>query len=234
MKIVRTLLTLGLMLTVTSWTLGQQESGGGFGGPEGGNFGGEVGDYGGGGYGEAGGYVGNLRWNRPASPEPFWLTIGQQSVLKEESMRKKLQQPLPEDLITTGNSLSQIINRLSNQNEITISISKKLEVDPQVDLKCPQGMALRVVLGKLLQPLDLTYCIEEGSVTIVSKIETMRQPSLRIYDLGFIQSDNRNGGPIAEWVQSIVQPFSNEFGALRVSLLGQRLVVSAPESVISH
>jgi hypothetical protein len=169
-------------------------------------------------------------WQRPESAAP-WLKSPED--LRNDQIRAKLKDQIKVDF--NGVGLSDVISRFATALDMPIIMDEKaleeelISLDEQITLNLSKEISFRSALKLVLEPLNLTWVIEDE----VMRITSTRWNSanvLRTYDLSQILPDNST---VLELVTIIERAVPGSWdaagGTSTLSVFGSLLVVSCPE-----
>jgi RNA polymerase sigma factor (sigma-70 family) len=169
-------------------------------------------------------------WQRPENAAP-WLKSPED--LRNDQIRAKLKDQIKVDF--NGVGLSAVISRFATALDMPIIIDERaleeelISLDEQITLSLSKEISFRSALKLVLEPLNLTWVIEDE----VMRITSTRWNSanvLRTYDLSQILPDNST---VLELVTIIERAVPGSWdaagGTSTLSVFGSLLVVSCPE-----
>jgi hypothetical protein len=134
--------------------------------------------------------------------------------------------------------LSSALRHISEELKIPIVVDDKALEDESISPDEPVTLDLgsnttkgKSVLKLILEPLQLTYVIDNEVMTITSRHASANV--VRYYDLSFVLPDNSICHELNQLIETIVAPDSWQMagGTCSEIVFGSMLVVSAPEDV---
>jgi TolB protein len=168
-------------------------------------------------------------WKKPVGPAPGWLASGKKSYLATEAIRQRLESETVWELadMKLGEALRIVLGEQKLQFSIDKDCSEKL--DETVSLKA--SGPLREVLRRLLDPLNLVYCVRPSCIEITNVDPAGIEPTLRCYDIANISSESIDFPKLMQSIESTIQPdiWGTSGGACSMVPIGSLLVVLATE-----
>ena len=173
-----------------------------------------------------------IKWEKPSGPIPAWLETKNTSKESEDAIRATLNRRLDIDL--NGTPLSAAMGEISKQVSIQMILDEKaleeenITADEPITLQLSQ-VSLRSALKHILEPLQLTYVIEDEVMRITSKKTSANQ--VRFYDLSVIMPDNGLTTELIQGIETMITPdqWVNAGGSSSITTVGSMLVIAAPE-----
>lgn len=170
-------------------------------------------------------------WQRPENAAP-WLKSPED--LRNDQIRAKLKDQIKVDF--NGVGLSAVISRFATALDMPIIIDERaleeelISLDEQITLSLSKEISFRSALKLVLEPLNLTWVIEDE----VMRITSTRWNSanvLRTYDLSQILPDNSTVLELVTIIERTVAPGSWDAaeGTSTIAVFGSLLVVNCPE-----
>ena len=172
-----------------------------------------------------------IKWEKPTGPVPAWLGTKRASIEREDEIRAKLDDRL--DMNLNGTPLSQAMATMSKQMNIPIVIDDKaleeenITPDEPITLTVP-AVSFRSGLKLILEPLQLTYVIEDEVMRITSKKTSAN--NVRFYDLSSILPDNGLTTELCSGIETMISPdqWQSAGGSSSMTTVGSMLVIAAP------
>lgn len=169
-------------------------------------------------------------WQRPENSAP-WLKSPED--LRNDQIRAKLKDQVKVDF--NGVGLSAVISRFATALDMPIIMDEKaleeelISLDEQITLNLSKEISFRSALKLVLEPLNLTWVIEDEVMRITSKSNSANV--LRTYDLSQILPDNSTVLELVSIIERTVAPGSWDAaeGTSTIAVFGSLLVVSCPE-----
>ncbi len=172
-----------------------------------------------------------IKWEKPTGPIPAWLSTKSASSEMEDAIRAKLNERLSIDL--NGSPLSAAMSNMSKQMDIPIILDEKaleeenITPDEPITIKLP-AVSFRSALKLILEPLQLTYVIEDEVMRVTSKKTSANV--CRFYDLSSILPDNGLTEELRQGIESMITPdqWQSAGGSSNMTTVGSMLVIAAP------
>ena len=172
-----------------------------------------------------------IKWEKPTGPVPAWLSTKSASSEREDAIRAKLNDRLSIDL--NGSPLSDAMANMSKQMDIPIIIDDKaleeenITPDEPITIKLPL-VSFRSALKLILEPLQLTYVIEDEVMRVTSKKTSAN--ACRFYDLSSILPDNGLTTELCSGIETMISPdqWQSAGGSSNMTTVGSMLVIVAP------
>jgi hypothetical protein len=169
-------------------------------------------------------------WQRPENAAP-WLKSPED--LRNDQIRAKLKDQIKVDF--NGVGLSAVISRFATALDMPIIIDERaleeelISLDEQITLSLSKEISFRSALKLVLEPLNLTWVIEDEVMRITSKSNSANV--LRTYDLSQILPDNSTVLELVSIIERTVAPGSWDAaeGTSTIAVFGSLLVVNCPE-----
>ena len=178
-----------------------------------------------------------VQWNRPEGDAPFWLQNGKAQAEALEMMREKLSEP--REVSFEEAPLEDVVKKLNEdadvQFELNLAALTDVNADPAKPVTINYSGPRREILRRILEPLALAFIVRESSIEITSKNAAEGNLALRVYDLGFVQSDSKKIVALVNAIEQSIEPddWIYQGGNGTISVIGQMLVVSATEKAHS-
>ena len=169
-------------------------------------------------------------WQRPENLAP-WLKSPKD--LRNAQIRAKLKDQV--EVKFSGIGLSAVMSRFATTLDFPIIIDERaleeegISLDEQISLSLSKEISFRSALKLVLEPLNLTWVIEDEVMRITTKSNSANV--LQTYDLSEILPDNSTVLELVTIVERTVAPDSWDAagGTSTIAIFGSLLVVSCPE-----
>jgi hypothetical protein len=131
---------------------------------------------------------------QPSRPTSMKITVGKASsrstaaelAASEKIVEKALLTQVTLDVVETP--LNEVAEQLARQLDINVLVDQKalndVGIDPAMPVSCKvTNLPLRFALGELLRPLDLTWIVYNGALSVTTPEEAMARLTTRVYDV---------------------------------------------------
>jgi type II secretory pathway component GspD/PulD (secretin) len=153
--------------------------------------------------------------------------------LRNDQIREKLKEQV--EVKFNGAGLAGVMSQFASTLDLSILIDERaleeegISLDEQITLNLSKEISFRSALKLVLEPLNLTWVIEDEVMRITSKSNSANV--LRTYDLSQILPDNSTVLEVMNIIERTVAPDSwdAEGGTSTIAVFGSLLVVSCPE-----
>jgi len=175
-----------------------------------------------------------IKWERPIGPPPSWLASQNVDNERELQLQKSLNNRIDVDF--NNMPLSAAIEYISKTLDVPILIDDKALEEESITPEEPITLRLKKaklvdVLILMLEPLYLTYVIENEVFRITSKKESANV--LRFYDMSYLLPDSGLTAELLTALESSVAPdqWQNDGGTASMKTVGSMLLIAAPQYV---
>ncbi|MFO0014530.1 MAG: hypothetical protein ACK553_17485 [Planctomycetota bacterium] len=226
----------GALVCGQSLLVAQEQELGSFAGPPGG--GGMMGGGESGGMGSVGmgGMSPVIKWVKPQVGKPVWLARGENSLRAREKMRRRLDEE--REFQFNNQPLSSVVTFISDTYLFPVHIDAKgLEeenVTPEDPITFSTNMgSLRIVLQRILYPLNLDFIVHEDRLEITSRTQADLNGAVLAYNLAHVASNSSEGVNIVNTIKKMVRPvaWDDQGGGASGQMIGSVLLVKASEGM---
>lgn len=175
-------------------------------------------------------------YHRPAGPPPSWLTHGIASVKSSENLRDQLNNLVriekPHERLS---GLATTLQELGNEIQVEFDLQRIDEEGISFE-ECRGLLAgegpLRDLLMRTLDQQGLAYRVLDHHIQVTTKDAANANPTIRYYDLAYVQTDNSLLEGIMNAITRSVDPenWINNGGEGNLAAIGQLLVVRTTEA----
>ena len=226
----------GAVVCGQSLLVAQEQELGGFSGPPagGGMMGG--GESGGMGSGGMGGMSPLIKWVTPKGDKPDWLARGENSLRAREQMRRRLDEE--GEFQFNNPPLSSVVTFISDTYGFPVHINARgleeenVTTDEPITFSTDKG-SLRIVLQRILYPLNLDYIVHEDRLEITSRTQADLNGAVLAYNLAHVASNSSEGVNIVNTIKKMVRPvaWDDQGGGASCQMIGSVLLVKASEGM---
>lgn len=223
----------GALVCVQSLLVAQEQELGGYAGPPGMGGGGMMG---GRGMGGIGGMSPVIKWVKPQGDKPDWLARGENSLRAREKMRRRLDEE--GEFQFNNQPLSSVVNSISEMYLFPVHIDAKGLEEENVTPEDPITFStnkgsLRIVLQRILYPLNLDYIVHEDRLEITRRTQADLSGAVLAYNLAQVASNSSEGVNIVNTIQKMVRPdaWDDVGGGASCQMIGSVLLVKASEGM---
>ena len=91
--------------------------------------------------------------------------------------------------------------------------------------------SVREILRQILDPLEMTYIVNESNIELTTKDNANEEPRIRFYDLSYILPNSANLTALTAATGQSVAPldWDTQGGQSTMSIVGSMMIVSAPD-----
>jgi len=187
--------------------------------------------------GGGGGFVSPvIQWVTPQGDKPDWLARGENSLRAREKMRRRLDEE--GEFQFNNPPLSSVVTFISDTYLFPVHIDAKgLEeenVTPEepITFSTDKG-SLRIVLQRILYPLNLDYIVHEDRLEITSRTQADFNGAVLAYNLAHVASNSSEGVNIVNTIKKMVRPdaWDDQGGGASCQMIGSVLLVKASEGM---
>jgi hypothetical protein len=169
-------------------------------------------------------------WQRPENAAP-WMKSP--DGVRNDQIRAKLKDQVKVDF--NGVGLSAVMSQFATALDLPIIMDERaleeeaISLDEQITLSLSKEISFRSALKLVLEPLNLTWVIEDEVMRITTKSNSANV--LRTYDLSQILPDNSTVLELVSIIERSVAPDSWDAagGTSTIAVFGSLLVVNCPE-----
>lgn len=178
-----------------------------------------------------------FEWQRPElaeAGEPSWLAGGRTALDDIERNRECLYQKFEFEFKQT--SLQEVARWLTEQTgtDFVLNVAE-IELEGLADIDSPitaKGRgSVREILRQILDPLEMTYIVNESNIELTTKDNANEEPRIRFYDLSYILPNSANLTALTAAIGQSVAPldWDTQGGQSTMSIVGSMMIVSAPD-----
>jgi len=187
--------------------------------------------------GGGGGFVSPvIQWVTPQGDKPDWLARGENSLRAREKMRRRLDE---EGKFQFNNQpLSSVVNEISEMYLFPVHIDAKGLEEENVTPEDPITFStnkgsLRIVLQRILYPLNLDYIVHEDRLEITRRTQADLSGAVLAYNLAHVASNSSEGVNIVNTIKKMVRPdaWDDQGGGASCQMIGSVLLVKASEGM---
>lgn len=180
--------------------------------------------------------ISDVTWQTPDNSEvtPVWLAGGKSTMDAMDQNRAVLAQKLDFDFIDAP--LDEVINWLTEETGTTFEVNATeldlLGVATDSPVTVRGSGSIRELFRRALDPLELTYRINESTIEVTSKDHAENSPSMRFYDLSYVLPNSSNSDALMNAMQQSIDPdaWLANGGTNSAVMVGSMMVVSAPDT----
>lgn len=174
-----------------------------------------------------------IKWQKPEGAPPAWLTAAKNSTDAVERMRSTLSEPTSVEILGVA-TLEDALVEIVDTNIIQINAAKLEEsgYEPEQSISLAMEGSRREMLRRLLEPRNLAYIVHESCIEITSAEDAEARPTIRCYDLSFVQPDCGHVEELLECIQDSIYPDSwkdRGGGVFTLHVIGSVLVAKMIE-----
>ncbi|MEM7475544.1 MAG: RNA polymerase sigma factor [Planctomycetota bacterium] len=176
-----------------------------------------------------------ITWAKPERDPPGWVRAGSSIVSAMEETRVKMNTELDFEYHQTP--LQQVAEELSDQLNVDVEINgvelELLGIDLDTPVTASANSSVRDLFRRILEPLELTYRVNESSIEITSIDHAQMKPAIRYYDLSFVLPNTVHLASIKDATINSISPDSwvENGGNASISFVGPMMIVGAPETI---
>lgn len=179
----------------------------------------------------------------------------------EEKIQAALVNPKGVEIEFIDTPLADAMQFLSNANNIAILLDEQALTEEGIAVDEPlnrtlSGIKLESALKIMLNPLSLTYLVEDEVLKVTTMAVANKKQSTRIYNTGYLKQIGIEPAALMQTIQMVIEPGSWQYGATSaremspyatspqakpakveskpqnaINVLGDMVVVSAPQSI---
>ena len=115
-----------------------------------------------------------------------------------------------------------------NQAELDL-----LGIDSDTPVTASGSSSVRDLFRRILEPMELTYRVNESSIEITSIDHASEKPAIRYYDLSYVLPNTAHQSSIQDAIETSIEPdnWVNNGGSSSISFVGPMMIVGAPETI---